>query len=373
MDDDNTSIVDGKLAFKFSIKLSLEGELNPETSLPIYDYFIECQSIAIIKQNLNQFMYSMCGRVVSDDVVTNKWRIFDVPLILKDWWDYMLSLDLRDELITEIYNRIVSFDVSAYRMMTDFVNLKFSNTYGPLTNMRFNIANRGEINGINPSEHDIECDETTGFGCIDSTNIYPECNNGEEPIWAVTNIGEHPWLHINKYENNTLIRTQPFLAQWNKFVKDWLFSPLITNDIMTIKGEDNFYIGPFSSIKKKYIFNGEAIFNIDKKIPLELLINIWIDPSYSSSNQSIIDKIKRNIIENIFPKMGYDKPIYRSELIKIIQETTGVKHCVLLKPEHDIFFNYNIYEDFTQEEVLRYSPQLVQITESNIEIVIRSE
>lgn len=371
MDDDDTLIEDGELAFKFSIKLSLSGDLDSETSEPICDYFIECQSIAIIKQNLNQFMYSMCGRVISDGIVTNKWRIFDVPLILKDWWDYMLSLDLRDELITEIYNRIVSFDVSSYRMMTDFVNLKFSNTYGPLTNMRFNIANRGEINGINPSLSDISCDSTTGIGCIDSTNSYVECD--EEARWAVTNIGEHPWLHISKYDNNTTIRSQPFIAQWNKFIKDWLFSPLITNDIMTIKGEDNYYIGPFSSIKKKYIFNGESIFIIDKKIPLELLIDVWIDPSYSSSNQSVIDKIKRNIIENMFSKMGYDKPIYRSELIKIIQETQGVKHCVLLKPEHDIFFSYNIYEDFTQEEVLRYSPQLVQITEPNIEVVIRSE
>ena len=86
----------------------------------------------------------------------------------------------------------------------------------------------------------------------------------------------------------------------------------------------------------------------------------------------IVNNITNNIVSQMIYKTGYDKPIYKSHITSIVQQTPGVDYCIILKPEHDIFFNYNIYKDFTQEQLVRYSPQLVQIIKEKITVVVRN-
>ena len=68
--------------------------------------------------------------------------------------------------------------------------------------------------------------------------------------------------------------------------------------------------------------------------------------------------------------MGYDKPLYKSDLTSVVQQLEGVLYCDLKKPEHDILFDFE-FDKFTHENLLRYSPQLVYLDTSNMAITIR--
>jgi VCBS repeat-containing protein len=57
-------------------------------------------------------------------------------------------------------------------------------------------------------------------------------------------------------------------------------------------------------------------------------------------------------------------------LIGVGQDISGVDYCRVLKPEHDIFFNFD-FNDFKHEDLLRYSPQLVYIVSSLINVTLR--
>ena len=55
------------------------------------------------------------------------------------------------------------------------------------------------------------------------------------------------------------------------------------------------------------------------------------------------------------------------EIIDVIHNVTGVSYCRLIKPETSIFFKFNI-DDFDQQELLEYTPDLVYFTEDDIVI-----
>jgi hypothetical protein len=97
-----------------------------------------------------------------------------------------------------------------------------------------------------------------------------------------------------------------------------------------------------------------------------------MDKSYTSSDFTIIDKIKTALIDGLYNNFGYDKNLYIADIVRITKSVPGVRNCRVLKPAHDIEFNYDIHETLTQEQLLTYSPDLVYIDVSSISIVMRS-
>lgn len=309
---------------------------------------LKSSSETVVRQDMSDFMYSP----VFVDSSAEGYYIFDVPVIQREYWNKIYSEELVDDFITQVYSKIVTFDITQYKMMTDFVNLKFSNTRGKLDNMNFNANTINYVDFMNPNAADM-------------TSIM---ESGSIVNVIVTNVADNPFMELEDLtsKEETIISDLPFLAVWfgTYTSPSWKFRPLVTNDIFQLRSEMEDTI--------KYIFNGTNVYSVNKQIPLELLVHLWIDKTYPESEASIVNRVKNNIIEKILPKLGYDKSIYRSQIVKIIQETPGVDYCVLLRPEHDIFFNYNIYKDFTQEQILRYSPQLVQIVKESINVVVRN-
>ena len=268
--------------------------------------------------------------------------MYDVPLIRKDYLDYLHQEELYDDFLSTIIHKIAVMDISQYKMLTDDVNIKFSNTTGTLTNMNFNKVNKGYLDLVDP----VSIPEDAPPG-------YKVCVTNDKNPWGVSPYNR---------------KTGGFIAT-KLGSGGWSFMPIRTNDIFWMD-EVNGPTKRDSSNNYKVIYNGKKIYTMNKKIPLELEMTVWYDSNSNISEQGMINNIKQAIIENFIPKLGYDKNIYISEIISVVHSVDGVKYCDITKPEHDIFFNYDL-DELTQSELLRFSPQLVYLTYSNINITLR--
>ena len=300
-----------------------------------------------IRKDLDNFMYSLV-KLRSN----GSWDIYDVPLLRKLYWDNLVSSEIKTDFIQNVYEKISNFTVSDYKMMTDFINLKFSNTFGKLTNLKYNKV-KETIRGINVDDLPVNLTEPK---TDDNGNVsYVKMTN---PNWVITDMSrDNPW---GKTGN-------PFIASYDFDYNDWRFRPLVLNDIF------NYIYYEGEELKSNYvIYNGFSIVNLeDKDIPINLQLDVYVEKRTSSTDQYIINKIKDEIIDNMYLKFGYEKPIYISEITEIVQNIEEVKSCKVLKPEHDIFFGYDIYKDLSQKQLLEYSPQMVMINKNSIFVNIR--
>ena len=351
-----SSVPEGECLFDFQVKYVDPDTLNEEN-------VCNCQTTTVIRQSLTAFMYSKVRMYKPDSPETEGglyWGIvYDFPAIHKDFVDQLIEDNQIDNFTEQVLHRIVTFDMTEYRMITDFVNLKFSNTYGTMTNMNHNSETKGIIHRIDPE-------------------ILPDCP-GEGYTCAVTNDvnvwSGSPW---NRIEGG-------FLARYASYEPGkWIFILLKTNDIVLydpiLPGQPMRPPPAVTDPKEKgltprerlpkMIYNGDNLFYLSRPIPLELELEVWKNPSVTISDSGLIEVIKNTIINKFADRMGYDKSIYISDITRVVQDITGVYYCKILKPEHDIFFNYDFLE-FKHEDLLRYSPQLVYIVSNLIKISLR--
>ena len=69
---------------------------------------------------------------------------------------------------------------------------------------------------------------------------------------------------------------------------------------------------------------------------------------------------------------GQNIQLYRSEIIDVVQETSGVVHCRLVNPKSSIFFNFDV-DNLTETELLEYGPEYVYFTEDTITVRVLAE
>ena len=104
-------------------------------------------------------------------------------------------------------------------------------------------------------------------------------------------------------------------------------------------------------------------------IPLQISLDIFMSSDYSGTLTGLISTIRQTLVETFSGRFGLNANIYRSEIIDVVQQIEGVDHCRLVKPESDIFFNYDI-DLFSQEELLKFTPEYVYFTEDDITIQV---
>jgi len=268
------------------------------------------------------------------------YSIYDTPVILSEYLTQE-SLDIQHfntHVLQKLMNNLYYSDK---RMTTDFINTKFCDTCGKLTNMLYNKEKREVITRSlmePPAVYDVR----------NINDVY--LVNGGEGIDEFNN----DWLtHIHEY------------ARWNG--SEWEFTKPNIGETIKINNIYNSIDEPEQN--SKLVYTGKRWIYPIFDIPFKISLKVVPDRTVSASPQGIINSIKNNLLNHFIPKFGMDVNIDRSEIIEITRSTTGVKYAELIEPETDIRFKYDI-DKLTHEELILYTPQLVQFTSSTITIKI---
>lgn len=293
----------------------------------------EIQSIGFVNTtlvtNLDEFMYSQIrypNNTLDSSASSDIYWVYDVPVVLKDYYD---RVD-QDKFNFYVISKVIQFDVTKYRMLTDFVNFKFANTTGIMHNMKLNKPNRNPVIEANPCDLPVNHDHGDRYAISEEAN-------------------ENPWN-----------RPGGFIAVASDYTPSgWLFEKLHVNDMFLIENTGKFGV-----------YNGDTIIEPVSTIPVEVKAVVWMKEDYSGSDTALVEKIKKTLIETCYPKFGYQNKLYVSEITRIIKSVEGVENCRVLNPEHDIQFTYD-YKDLTEEQLLTYTPELLFFDSSSIEIEMR--
>ena len=271
---------------------------------------------ATIKKDL-KFLMKSNVTVENNDTVT----IYDIPCVLKEKWD---NLDDSQKVLFEslILQKIVSLDLTGHRMISDFINIKFTKTSGKLTNIFLNKKNKlDSINGLREG-------------------IPSPINDGERYI--LTDYGEHQndivtYLGSGSYD---------------------YYTPLIDDCVYNL--EDG----------EIYFYTEEGWIVPDISIPFEIEVDVVKDPSYIGTTIALKESIKDAIYDGLKDRFGNDANIYRSQITDIVQNVDGVSHCSVVKPEVNLFFDFKL-EELDQEELLKYTPTYIYTIKENIKINLK--
>ena len=301
---DNRVIPTGDLTYFFTITHSVEGSVG---------------------QYSNQFIF----RLDLDDFTTSNatsdgtsYTVYDIPTVRKDYYDSVNERDFESQVLQLLLTTLTFKD---YRMLTDFINFKFSNTTGTLTNMQLNEVDLLPVLSIESIPPVI-----TGLG----------------QRYIVLN-GTGTWLG---HDNDIAVSASDGTA----YV--WAYTTPKSDQMVYVTGETTKYI---------YSETGWVVPAYD--IPLQLSMDVFVTDTYTGTLGDLTQAIRSALVTAFSDRFGIGVNIYRSEIIDVIQGVDGVDHCRLIDPVSNIFFNFNI-DDFTQQQLLEYAPEYVYFTEDDIAI-----
>lgn len=321
-----------KITTEDKIALGIEGDPSePDQFITISVYTADI----IIRQDLSDFMISS----VTLDTINNEsvYVVHNVPVVLSSYFEQD-GFDIKDFELTVLQKLINEININSKRMLTDFINVKFPDTAGKLTNMLNNPVGSPKI--ISRTLTNIP----TTPALFDSYIV-----NGKE---GIDFLGQN-WAD---YKDQ--------IAQWNGI--KWIFIEPGFDEFVEI---DNKFDANDADQGRKLQWTGEIWFEPVFDIPFEVSLKINKDPSVPISSSALTTNIRTALIDHFSSKFGMDAEIDRSEISRVVRGVDGVKFAVVLKPEVDIRFKFEI-KDLEFETLLDYTPQLVAFTEDNISINI---
>lgn len=348
---------------------------NPESSYtytwqPLAQYFTD----VIIRQDLSQYMKSSVTKTKEWDGQVHdyyKYDIHNVPVILSDYLDDGVGggiLNRPDNQtypnfeVTALQNLLLNVAMQEKKMLTDFISIKFPDTYGVLNNLKYN-----DINYIVNSRYQTPFEVKRPSDIIfDPTLIYAT----KEDVIASMSTTAITRFIVNSvvpgYETNQLSSYINYIAEY------FPGSPGIWHLIPPSRGMYVKVLDELDSGGEKTIlaYTGNEWKDVQSfQIPLIISAKVEINSKSTMSSEKIIENIKTNLIDYFTPKMGIQKNLDRSEILTIIRNTTSVNYAELIEPEIDIRFNYDI-KDLTQEQLIDYTPQYVGFNEQTIKIEV---
>lgn len=266
------------------------------------------------------FRKSLRDFTMSDVVAQDStaYIVYDIPVIKKSYYNNINKRDFELQVLQELMNKVTFKD---YRMLTDFVSLKFGNTTGTMTNMQLNTTDKIIVSIISdpPSPGVIDNIHIVGKG----TGLW----EGYDTCFA-TCTGVDTWAFIEPNPD------QMVLVQSNN---------------------------------KKYIFSESGWVIPEYTIPLEIEVDVFKDSSYSGSLGDLTSAVRTAIYNAFSSRFGININIFRSEIIDVVQEVSGVERCRVVKPMSSVFFDYDI-DTFTQTQLLEFSPEYIYFLSSNISV-----
>jgi len=311
--------------------------VDPYTDLPedtltlqftlstVTETFARYENEFVFRQSLDDFMIS--NLTANDATSPTQIVIYDVPVIQAEYYD---SIDQGNFELVVLQNMLATMEFENYRMLTDFTNVKFAHTTGVMSGMQRNTVSKSPVIDIG----------------LKDVPVAP--SRGDRYI--VSGLEGGAW---EGQQNNIAECTDATAVTW-------IFIEPVTDDIVyvTNKGLKYIYTGRGGWVAPIY------------EIPLQIEMEVHRDPLYPDSAVKLSNDIKDALLEEFSERFGVNATIYRSEIIDVVQEVEGVDHVHLLKPESNIFFEFDPYKDFTQQELLEYGPEYIFFTEDDISIAI---
>ncbi len=324
---DYLTIPEGEQTYYFTIT---------NQSLPFEKTISQYSTTFVFRQDLKSYMMS---NTVDDGTTT---IIYDIPVVLNSYYtgtqvpgtgvpgipiEYEGGIDKVVFETQVLQSFLSSFSFKNYRMLTDFINIKFCNTTGLSTNMLKNTPTKQSVDDL-------------------GLTYIPIASLGDKYIVSGNEGGQ--WTG----HDDEIAMCIDSTAQ------TWSFLEPIDNDIVYITNKASNYIYSEYGWKR-------PIYDIPLKISLEVF---KINDS-SIEEGTLIANIKEVIIDYYEEFFGDKIDIRRSKIIDLVHNVYGVSHCRLLKPSAGVFFDFDI-DDFTQDELLEYTPEWIYFKEEDISIKI---
>ncbi len=303
--DNYLHIASGIITVYFNLKTNNELISNYMTSLTF-------------RKSLNNFMYS--NTVESD----TEYTIYDIPCIEQTYYD---SID-QNLFETLVLQKITSFNFKTYRMLTDFCNVKFSNTIGSIKNMLLNDVTKSSVLDIELSS--VPTNPLLGDRYIVSGKEGNEWSGQKNKIAICTSLEPITW----------------------QFIKP------VADDIVLVE-----------SLNQKYIYSEYGWSIPVYETPLQIEVEVVKTASYTGSDDELMTTIKDTIYSNFSGNFGSNMSLYKSQIVDVVQEIDGVNHLRVIQPVSNIFFDYDI-SNFTQDELLNYTPEYIHFNTDDITVTI---
>ena len=370
--------IDGLPVFKDDVWLEDRAEVPIQFKwMVINTYYCD----VIVRRNLDNYMSSAITHTTESNG-DQVYKVHNVPVILKDYYNNVITSESNNENgsnfeLNVMQKLIKGFDLSDTRMMTDFVNIKMADTYGPMINLRYNKPDyivesryrtpwRDEYDEIvsKVGDNNPEYYFTTNFE-VGVHNGNDETDFLNEYYFNKTSTGI--FYIINGPINDEAHKNKPLSEYFGH----------IALRIPTKNGSDITYtwyvyepdVGTYARIKdeldnegyhKTVVWTGKEWKDVSEyQIPLQLKLKIEVDESISSkSDAAIKEEIIDTLTQYFSTKMGIQKPLDRSEVIRVCRSVPGVIYAELLDPAVDIRFNY-VMQDLTQKQLLDFTPSYI--------------
>ena len=266
-----------------------------------------------IRRDLDLFMLSM----ISDG--TSETTIYDVPLLDKTYYDALTSTQLNDFETNILQQLLVSFNVGNLFMLSEFINLKFSNTTGPMKSMLYDSTTIPDVINI-------------------VTSLPGSPSNGDR------------YILVDDSQYNG------YIAQYSG--GSWTYTRPDSDEIAYVTNNES-----------KYIYTEFGWIVPQFNNPIQLEIEVKREDSYVGEDDTLKQTIRTALINDSSSTFGTGAELYRSILSRIVQNVNGVDYCRVIQPRSNIFFNFEL-TDLTEDELLEYSPDYIYFEDDDITVLV---
>ena len=294
------------------------------------------------------------GSIVPVDV----YHVHEVPSIYQMYYNDVMNKKNSDFELTVLQKLLENINFSSARMMTDFTNVKFADTYGSMKNLMYNTPLYVVESRYN---------HTPWWRAQQGTSSFPEnVNTRENPEYEPPKILETPIYYIANGKIDSMGSTPvaeylgyivlriPTMEGTGVRYTYTLITPNV-GDCIKIKDELD-YDGNMQTC----YWTGHEWMPVEQySIPMKLELKVQVDEDKVSTSD---DALKEQIVDvlskyyNDSTKMGLQRPIDRSEITRVCRSIDGVQYVEVLNPQFDIKFDYEV-NDLTQEQLLGFTPQ----------------
>lgn len=297
----------------------------------------------------------------------NVYHIHNVPTVYQEYYQEIInsssdsSGNSNFELVV-MQKLIDSLHFDSLKMLTDFINIKFADTYGILTNLKYN-----------PPEYNVESryshtpwwqnsQGNVGFpeGAIENPS-YSEPTSIQDEVYYIANgkidgnndpLNEYIGYIVRR--DVTILYNDDTLESGTPEYTYQLIEPTVG---MVVKIKDEL---DSEGDMQTCIWNGRIWKTVDQyTIPLKIKIKVEVDETVTGKSDKAIQESVINTLSQYFQnKMGLQKNLDRSDIVRVCRSVDGVIYAELLEPEFDIRFDYEV-GDLEQKELLDFTPQYV--------------